>query len=292
MPPSTQPCDILIDIGGTKTVVARAGNGHAIAGSVKRPTAQEDPVGMLASMIEEVREDHPVRGIGIGVPGPFSRPEGMVLNPPNLSPSWQNLRLRDALHSRYGCPVTVENDANCAALAEAAFGAGTDEDLVVYYTISTGVGTGIVYHGSLLVGRHDTEGGHQVLIPPHLNPPPCTCGGAGCLEALIGGRSLADLHGVEAHALDDPAVWEEVGMWLGMAMANTTALLDPNVIIIGGGLVAHWDAISPTLQSTMDQLIHIQPLPRIVVEKLGEEQTLLGAWCCLEGSRTTVHDPS
>ncbi len=212
------------------------------------------------------------------------------MNPPNLSPAWWNLRLRDALHAQYGCPVTVENDANCAALAEAAYGAGVNEDLVVYYTISTGVGTGIVYHGRLLIGRHDTEGGHQVLIPPHLNPPPCTCGGAGCLEALIGGRSLADLHGLEAHKLEDPAVWSGVGEWLGMAMANTTAILDPNIIIIGGGLVAHWAAIAPSLQSTMKQLIHIQPLPRIVVERLGAEQTLLGAWRCLEDSRTPVQE--
>ena len=72
--------------------------------------------------------------------------------------------------------MAVENDANCAALAEATFGAGAGESLVVYYTISTGVGTGIVYQGNLLIGRHDTEGGHQVLIPPHLNPPSCRCG--------------------------------------------------------------------------------------------------------------------
>lgn len=289
---TTPPCDILIDIGGTKTVVARAETGSTLVRVIKRPTPLDDPVSVLIDMIEEVRENHPIAGIGIGVPGPFSRPEGMVLNPPNLSPSWQNLRLRDALHAQYSCTVAVENDANCAALAEATFGAGAGESLVVYYTISTGVGTGIVYQGNLLIGRHDTEGGHQVLIPPHLNPPSCTCGGAGCLEALVGGRSLADLHGIEAHALDDPAIWHEVGTWLGLAMANTTALLDPNIIIIGGGLVAHWDAIAPSLQSTMERLIHIQPLPSIVVEKLGEEKTLLGAWCCLEGFRTPVHNPT
>ena len=102
----------------------------------------------------------------------------------------------------------------------------------------------------------------------------------------MSGSALQHRFGKEAKDIHDPHVWEEAGMWLGMAIANTTALLDPHIIIIGGGLTMHWKEIEPSLRATMEHLIHIQPLPLLAIESLAEEQALLGAQRCLEIART------
>jgi glucokinase len=271
-----------IDIGGTKLLAAVAGDDLRPARTVRRATPPDDPAGVLSAMLDEAREGAALDAIAVAIPGPFDRARGMTLLPPNVPPAWQNLRLGDALSQRYGCPVLLENDANCAALAEALHGAAEGMSHVVYYTVSTGIGCGVVHDGRLLVGRHDTEGGHQVLWPSWMgDAPACGCGGSGCLEALASGSAIERRFGVRAEDLHDAAAWAEVGRWLGLAVVNATALHDPDAVVFGGGVCASWQKFWPSMSATVDLHLRLQPRPRVLRAALGDDRNMWGALALL-----------
>ncbi len=276
----------LIDIGGTKLLVgiAHERDEGTVARSLRRATPRTgDMVSTLAEMLDEVSDGARLDAIAAAVPGPFDRAEGVLLDPPGLSGDWHRLELARPLTSRFGCPVVVENDANCAALAEARLGAGRGAALVVYYTVSTGIGSGVVEDGRLQTGRQDTEGGHQVLWPGSAGGPACECGGVGCLEAIASGRALQQRFGRRAEEIDDQAVWDEVGQWLGLAAVNATALLDCDCVVFGGGVAsARWDRIEPALVDTVDRHLKLQAPPRISVAELGDDRNLVGALLLLQ----------
>jgi glucokinase len=274
----------LIDIGGTKLLAATAAAGGApgaasIGAAVRRPTPRAgDMVETLAGMLDEVRDGRPLEAIAAAVPGPFDRERGRLLNPPGLAAAWHEMDLAVPLRERFGCPVVVENDANCAALAEAVLGAGRGAGTLVYYTVSTGIGSGVVRDGELMIGQGDTEGGHQVLWPEHLGGPPCDCGGAGCLEIIAGGRAIAKRFGRRGEEIEDQEVWDEVGMWLGLAVVNTVALLDCDRVVFGGGVAnARWSRIEPAIRATVNRHLKLQPIPDIRLAELGEDRNLAGA---------------
>lgn len=269
----------LIDVGGTKLLAATAQRGEPVAATVRRATPREgDIIAALGDMLDEARAGESLEAIGVAVPGPFDREEGSLLDPPGLSQAWHGLGIAAALRQRFGCPVRLENDANCAALGEAHRGAGRDAALLVYYTVSTGIGTGVVRRGELVLERHDNEGGHQVLWPRHLGGPACDCGGWGCLETIASGRAIARRHGRPAERLEEQAVWDEVGDWLGLAVVNTVALLDCDVVVFGGGVaVPRWRRIEPALSAAVARHLRLQPAPAIRLAELGEERNLTGA---------------
>lgn len=267
----------LLDIGGTKLLAAVAMGSGAPLPTLRRPTPPEHALETLTEMLDSVRDGIALEAIGIAVPGPFDREAGALVNPPNLPESWHGLPLAAALRERYGCPVVVENDANCAGVAEARSGAAVGRRTVVYYTVSTGIGTGIVRDGLPLLGRHDSEGGHQVLWPPHLGAPSCHCGGAGCLEALASGRAIEARFGRRAEELDAQAAWDEIGTWLGLGVVNAVALHDPDAVVLGGGVCAAWERFWPALTTTVDRSLHLQPRPLVARAELGDDRNLRGA---------------
>ncbi len=269
----------LIDIGGTKLLVGVTGADGRIATSVRRSTPRSgDMVGTLAQMLDEVRDGQQLEAIAAAVPGPFDRAGGVLIDPPGLSGEWHRLELAAPLRDRFGCPVLVENDANCAALAEAHLGAGRGAAILVYYTVSTGIGSGVVRNGRLETGRQDTEGGHQVLWPGRAGGPQCDCGGVGCLEAIASGRAIARRFGRRAEEIEDQEVWDEVGEWLGLAVVNATALLDCDCVVFGGGVAsARWPRIEPALRRAVDRHLRLQDAPRISAAELGEDRNLAGA---------------
>jgi glucokinase len=266
-----------IDVGGTKLLAAVAGDDRRPGATVRRATRAERPVETLVEMLDEARRGEPLEGIALAVPGPFDRAAGALVNPPNMPRSWWDLPLAADLGSRYGCPVILENDANCAALAEARAGAAAGCRSVVYFTVSTGIGSGVVVDGRPLTGRHDTEGGHQVLWPAWLGGPPCHCGGHGCLETLASGLAIERRFGVAADRLEDPAAWEDVGRWLGLGVVNAIALHDPDTVVLGGGVCQAWDRFWPSLSATVDAALFLQPRPPVVRAALGEDRNLWGA---------------
>ncbi len=269
----------LIDIGGTKLLVGVTAADGGIGASVRRPTPRSgDMVGTLAEMLDEVRDGQPLEAIAAAVPGPFDRAGGILLDPPGLSGGWHRLELAAPLRERFNCRVLAENDANCAALAEAHLGAGRGAALLMYYTVSTGIGSGVVRDGRLETGRQDTEGGHQVLWPGRAGGPACDCGGVGCLETIASGRAIERRFGRRAEEIEDQAVWDEVGEWLGLAVVNATALLDCDCVVFGGGVAsARWPQIEPALSAAVDRHLKLQEPPRISVAELGEDRNLAGA---------------
>jgi glucokinase len=207
-------------------------------------------------------------GIGICAPGPLDPVHGVILNPPNL-PYWRNFPLAAKISKSYGVPVVVDNDANAAALAEAQWGAGRGYRNIFYATIGTGIGTGIVFDGRIYHGRTGSagEGGHMSI---DYRGPRCGCGKLGCIEALAAGPAIAkraraklaaapsndsairDLAGGnldavnsemvgKAYAAGDPiakAVLQETAELLTVWLGNIIDLLEPDVIIVGGGVAA------------------------------------------------------
>lgn len=278
----------LVDIGGTKLLAALAGADGGVGPAIRRPTPRRgDMAATLVEMLEEVSAGRPLEAIAVAVPGPFDRRTGELLNPPGLSGDWHRLNLAAPLRQRFTCPVVLENDANCAALAETILGAGRGARLLVYYTVSTGIGSGIVRDGQLVITRGDTEGGHQVLWPERAGGPACDCGGAGCLEAIASGRAIARRFGRPADEIEDQAVWDEVGEWLGLAVVNAVALLDCDRVVFGGGVAdARWPRLQPAIAATVSRYLKLQPAPEIRLGELGKDRNLAGALLVL---RATGH---
>jgi len=225
-----------------------------------------------------------VGGIGICAPGPLNPKTGVVLNPPNL-PGWRDIELTRLVEKEFGLPAKLENDANAAGLAEVLFGAAVGYKDVFYVTVSTGIGTGIIIDGRIYHGKNGIggEGGH-VSIDYH-SPYHCGCGNYGCIEALAAGPAMArrarvmleqeharpsllrDLtHGhteeitplliQQAARRGDfvaKTVLDDTGYLLGVWLGGMISMLDPDAIVIGGG-VSHigkplFDKIRKTIPS-------------------------------------------
>ncbi|MGH0037715.1 MAG: ROK family protein [Myxococcota bacterium] len=197
MTPITDRAAILgIDLGGTKIAYALGDARGGLHARHRRPTEPSgSPERDLARMIDDARTlvseaglaPGELAAVGLSVPGPIDLERGTLVNPPNL-PGWGDVPIREAMESALGCPAHLENDANAAALAEWHFGAGQGSRHMVYLTMSTGVGGGLVLNGRIYrgVGVSAGEIGH---IPIEWEGLPCACGQRGCLEAYVGGGS-------------------------------------------------------------------------------------------------------
>lgn len=207
-----------------------------------------------------------IRGIGICAPGPLDPNNGVVLNPPNV-PCWRNFPLAESVRKHYSIPVKVDNDANAAALAEVRWGAAREYKNVFYVTIGTGIGSGIVLDGRIYHGRTGSagEGGHVSI---DRRGPICNCGKPGCIEILASGTAIVQrareeirvgaassmlksaegsVEGITGEtvakavesgdALARRILGERTEM-LALWLSNIVDLLDPEVIVIGGGAAA------------------------------------------------------
>jgi glucokinase len=267
---------VAIDIGGTKIAGGLVNQkGHLVGETLTVPTRAGEGMrtsfGQVLRVIERLIRraggKDELGGIGLCAPGPVNPWAGLVLNPPNL-PGWINLPLAKKIEDRFGLPAKVENDANAAGLAEAIFGAGVGYRHVFYVTVSTGIGTGIILNRKVYHGKNGVagEGGHVSI--DYRSPYRCGCGTLGCIEALAAGPGMARRarvfleqdHGAasllrdmcgghlsrisprmieEARANGDPvakAVVDESGFYLGVWLAGMITVLDPEAIVIGGGV--------------------------------------------------------
>ena len=224
---------------------------------------------VVEALLQRAREKGAeITGIGACAPGPMDVKRGILHNPPNLE-GWQDLALRDMLEKRFEVDVCVDNDANAAGLAEALWGAGKGFDHVFYATVSTGIGTGIILNRRILHGKNGMagEGGH-VTIQCEDADSRCNCGNTGCIESYASGTSVARRARKALEALPEkPAIleketcgdWdgltmkhlasaarqgdafskariEEAGTRLGIWLGSIVSLLDPDIVIIGGGV--------------------------------------------------------
>jgi glucokinase len=262
-----------VDIGGTKVAVGIVDHDGKILTQGRKPMVAngtaEAAMQAVVGAIDSVTSTEPggIQSIGICAPGPLDPKAGVVLNPPNL-PCWRNFPLAERITSMYRVPVKVDNDANAAALAESRWGAARGFHYVFYATVGTGIGSGIVLDGRIYHGSTGSagEGGHQSI---DYHGPICSCGKRGCIEVLaagpaIGARARAKLEAGsirssilelakgnlsavtselvgQAYAAGDPLARdilqetvETLTPWLG----NIVDLLDPDVLVMGGGVAA------------------------------------------------------
>lgn len=195
--PETLPLVIGLDLGGTqiRTAVLQGARLLSRVGLLTGENPSPDRVipRMYESIYQALQEAQvtieQIAGIGIGAPGPLNSRTGTVFSPPNL-PGWINVPLRDIFMEKFGCPVFVENDANAAALGEYMFGAGRGSREIVYITVSTGIGGGVISEGRILEGIAGTaaELGHMSI---DWRGPLCNCGSIGCWESISSGTAIA-----------------------------------------------------------------------------------------------------
>ncbi len=304
-----------IDLGGTKLRAVVADLEGNICGEIIRPSeADEGPDRVIARMIETLEEAAsasglPVSGlraVGVASPGALDLVHGRVFEAPQL-PGWDGVPLVQIMSERLGLPVLLENDANAAALGENRFGAGRGTRYLIYLTISTGVGGGIIIDGKVYHGATGAAGelGHMVVW---FNGPRCLCGNRGCLEAISSGTGLAwraqelvdrgEAPGLErikrergeldadeiadaARAGDEDArrLFDESGLYLGIALANYINIFNPEMIVPGGGVVAGAaDLFLDRAEETMRDLARKEPLRYVRLERamLGDRSGPLG----------------
>ncbi len=303
-----------VDLGGTKVrAVLSDGSGNLLARAEKLTEAELGLEHVLSNIVAtikavmELADESNLVGLGIGAPGPLNPTTGVVYSPPNL-PGWVDVPLRDILEQRTGLPVYLGNDANLAALGEYTFGAGRDYRYLVYLTISTGVGGGVIEDGRILNGAHGAAGeiGHMSI---DLNGPRCNCGNIGCLEILTSGPSIrrraiemletgrasrltelsnGDLQNVTAEMVaqaaeeGDPAAREllyQTGVYLGVGVTNVLHLFNPEIVVIGGGVSQIGEPIFGPLRHVVNEramLAFRQDVP-IVPTNLGGDIGLYGA---------------
>jgi len=275
-----EPLLVGVDIGGTKVAAGLVDSHGEIKAHIRTPmvatggaskglAAVVSAIDLLFAKDAEARAR--IRGIGICAPGPLDPKTGIVINPPNL-PCWRNFPLAAELERIYRVPVKVENDANAAALAEAKWGAGRGYRNIFYAGIGTGIGTGIVCDQRIYNGRTGAaaEGGHMSI---DYDGPLCGCGKPGCIEVLAAGPAIArraraklacertarsiilDLAKGNIDAVTSEMVGQafvsgdllakeilqETVKLLSLWLSNLIDLLEPDVIIIGGGVAAMLD---------------------------------------------------
>ncbi|HSH46927.1 MAG TPA: ROK family protein [Longimicrobiales bacterium] len=238
-------------------------------------------VQMLEDAIQEVVDEHggskeDFAGIGIGSPGPLNRATGTIINTPNLG--WRNFPLRDLISNGVGLPAALDNDANCATYGEWWLGAGRDVNNLVGLTLGTGIGGGIVLEGDIFHGASDAAGeiGHMTIDSTGRK---CKCGNYGCLEAYASGPAIAlrAVEGIEAGAqsmlpdlvegrleeitaatvyeaviLGDAyanEVMKETAKLLGTGVANIINVLNPEMVVIAGGVTRAGDHLFVPLKA-------------------------------------------
>lgn len=302
-----------VDVGGTKVAGGVVDDTGTVLVQARRDTPADD-VGktrdVITELVTELATGHEIAAVGIGAAGWIDASRSTVLFAPNLA--WRDEPLREYVSAAIGLPVIVENDGNVAAWAEFRYGAARDaDDSMVMFTIGTGVGGGIVLGGELLRGANGiaAELGHMLTVPDGHQ---CGCGRLGCIEQYASGSALVrfaraaarqepqratallELAGGDAEAVTGPMVtaaakegdpvsaeaFAQVGRWLGTSLADMAQILDPQVLVVGGGVVEAGDLLlGPTRRSFTDALAQRSRLPVAEVRpaELGNTAGVIGA---------------
>ena len=300
-----------LDIGGTKINGGVIDGSGVILAKGRKDTPAHDPAAIAqeaANLIRELSLEHKIDAVGVACAGFIDRSGSTVLFAPNLA--WRDEPLKARLESVLDLPVIIENDASAAAWGEFRFGGGAEADDMVLVTVGTGIGGGIVVDGVLLRGAFGVaaELGHMRVVPNGIR---CGCGNRGCWEQYASGTALvrearelvvsgtplaarlselcagdpAALSGPDvtrAAAEGDPAAVEllaDLGVWIGEGLASVAAILDPQLIVLGGGVSEAGDLLlDPALAAFRRQLTgrgH-RPEARFALASLGNDAGMIG----------------
>jgi len=308
------PTVLGVDIGGTKVAAGLVNEAGEILSHVRVPMVAErtaaDGFNSVCRAIDSAMQlgAGPVRAIGVSSPGPLDPRRGVILKTPNL-PCWRNFPLLDEIEQKYGLPTRVENDANAAGLAEAIWGAGANHHSIFYVTIGTGIGTAIIQDKRIFHGRTGAaaEGGHMT-IDLHA-PVRCGCGKPGCLESMVSGpaiahrgsehlarssdiasalRSAANGNSITTHAIFEALdcgdslatrIIQETTDILAVWLGNIVDLLEPDLIVVGGGVGARLTGWLPRIAAGFSRWTinpHAHEIP-LLPARYGANSGLAGA---------------
>ncbi len=310
---------IIVDIGGTNIRAARFTPDGELAARVHYPTPPSGELTdnailreLLRAIAELIPTEDKIKAIGICAPGPLDPFTGVIFRAPNL-PGWVNLPLRDEVQARFNIPTVIGNDANMAVMGEWKFGAGRGHKDVLYLTISTGIGGGVVAGGRLVVGARGlaTELGHVTVAP---DGPVCNCGRRGHLEAMASGPAIArtartrlrsgvhstipelvngDIAAVTAREVGEAAkagdafameLLREAGMYVGRALANFLLMFNPSIVILGGGVSINTGELlfEPVRAAMKQDVMEAVYNCEVVAAQLGDDVGLLGTLALVE----------
>jgi glucokinase len=298
---------IAVDIGGTQIRAACYAEGSLTPFQLDKVTTQAadtTPLERMVTLIEAIwPAGETVEAIGVAAPGPVNTYEGIIYTAPNI-PGWSNLCLSQHLKEKFGVPVLVGNDANLAALGEWQCGAGQGHHHLIYMTVSTGIGTGIIQDDRLILGSKGLAGelGHVTIDPAG---PVCSCGQRGHLEAFASGTAIARwvehelINGVpsslpvyqklNARQIAAAANQGDVlaitalaraGTFIGHALADHLHTFNPSIIIIGGGVSRSGELLFAPMRVALRERIispyYLEDL-QLTTAALGDEAGLVGA---------------
>jgi glucokinase len=284
-----------VDLGGTKLLAGLVDPALNVHHRAQRPAIDTSTAELLDAIVDAVREtreasDEEVEAVGFGIPSLIDRERGIAVSTVHLP--IRDLPFRDLMAERLGLPVFVDNDATAAMLAEWRFGAAIDCSDALLLTIGTGIGGGMVVNGGLVRGAQGAaaEFGHMTI--DH-DGPLCPCGAHGCLEAFVSGTALArearalgfDMSGAQVSELAHDghpvarALVTEMGTRLGTGLAGLVNAFNPEVIAVGGGVLALGDLLlNPAREEVARRaLAPSRDLVKIVPTRFGAESGMLGA---------------
>ncbi|MCW2766916.1 MAG: glkA 1 [Nocardioides sp.] len=301
-----------VDVGGTKIAGGVVDEHGAIIEELRVESPATDAEAIeeaIAGLVTELRSRHEIAAVGVGAAGYIDKSRAVVMFAPNIA--WRNVNLKAELEERVNLPVVVENDANAAAWGEFTYGAGHDVDDLLLVTVGTGVGGGVVLDGELYRGAFGVgaEIGHMRVVPDGIL---CGCGNHGCFEQYASGsamvrearsaagggsllaRGLLDRAGGDIENITGPLITEAaragdwfaieqlaaLGKWLGEGIASLTAVLDPAVVVIGGGVSEAGELLLAPIRSAFAAQLtgrgH-RPMLEIRRARLGNRAGLIGA---------------
>ena len=300
-----------IDIGGTKTAIALENSfGERVAARTLPTRADASAmIGQISDAIDAMLNENraELTAVGIGCPSPLDIEKGLVMSPSNLR-DWNNFPIVKLFKNRFNVPVVLENDANTAALGEYFGGAGRGYKNIVYVTVSTGIGGGIILNGEIFhgVGAGAGELGHTIVQP---DGAACNCGSRGCVETICAGVHIArrakeklangavslmnqiepNSSKVSAKTVVEAArrgdklaieIWDETCFYLAVGIANAITLLAPEAVVIGGGIAAATgEMLFAPLRRLIPKYVSMIPADKIVIlpAELGSESGVCGA---------------
>jgi glucokinase len=293
---------LALDIGGTKLAAGVVDSGGTLHSFAVEPTkAQDGPELVLGRLFDLGRravaesgvEWPSIEAVGIGCGGPLDAERGILIAPPHL-PGWRDVPIGELAAREYERPVTLENDATAAAAGEHRWGAGAGTRNMVYLTISTGVGGGVVIDGALYRGSYG-NGGELGHVTVDWRGRRCRgCGRRGCLEAYVSGTSIAERAGeaglpfatsedvAAAASAGDPgarALWDETVEALSCGLVSIVNLFEPELVVLGGGVTRSGGMLLEPVRSAIraDAMQPAADAVDVVLSKLGDHVGVLGA---------------
>lgn len=271
---------LLFDIGGTnfRLALSRDGKELALRETHNRPQVIEEAMKLVEAFCQKNIELSQLKGVAGGIAGMLDDKKETLFNAPNIK-EWEKQPLRKILESVVKMPVLLRNDADMAGLGEAVFGAGKGMDIVVYLTISTGVGGTRVVNKKLDKSAGGFEPGHQIIIPEGVA---CLCGGKGHLEAYVSGSSVERRFHKRPYEIIDASFWDKMAQLLANGLYNTIVHWSPDIVVLGGSMMKQVGIPLDRIEFHLRALNHMFPtLPLLQKSAFGDESGLYGALALL-----------